>query len=419
MSSLAITKFFLLFLVSYPSISLTSSSSVPDEYTFSDLDLDKFVSEKQVFHLFQIWKKETGREYQTLGEEAVRFQIFKSNLKEIREKNAERKSPSDYSLGLNEFSDMTYEEFSKIYLHQTEEPIMEINNRKMILNDASCPDAPSSWDWRTKGAVTRVKNQGSCGSCWAFSTTGAIEGIYKLATGNLVSVSEQQLLSCEPYNLGCEQGGWYTRGFEYVIKNGGIASEEDYPYIAQNGICDHQKEKLIAATIDGYVNKKYKSERALFCAAAQQPVSFSMYVSNDFKQYKQGIFDGSSCIDIAPCTTNHAMLLVGYGSDSDSNEDYWIVKNSWGTSWGQDGYIFVKRNTNVTEGVCNSNCYGAYPTKSLELPLAFHYSFEKTCVLHYCHGSGLSYYCCKEIAYFWRINSFLLLLDLKHAVLIG
>ncbi|XP_028784990.1 P34 probable thiol protease-like, partial [Neltuma alba] len=249
MSSLA-AKIFLLFLVWYASISLTSSSSVPDRYTISDLDLDKFISDKQVFHLFQIWKKETGREYQTLGEEVVRFQIFKSNLKEIREKNAERKSPSDYSLGLNKFSDMTYEEFSKIYLHETEEPIMEMNNSNMILNDASCPDAPSSWDWRTEGAVTYVKDQGECGGCWAFSATGAMEGINKIVSQSLPELSEQQLISCST-SQGCK-GGWYVNGFKHVIKNGGIASEKAYPYTADDSACNSAAAANTIATIDGY-----------------------------------------------------------------------------------------------------------------------------------------------------------------------
>ncbi|XP_028785050.1 ervatamin-B-like [Neltuma alba] len=362
MSSLAISKFFLLFLVWYASISLTSSSSVPDEYTFSDLDLDKFISDKQVFHLFQIWKKETGREYQTLGEEAVRFQIFKSNLKEIREKNAARRSPSDYSLGLNKFSDMTYEEFSKLYLHETEEPVMEINNSKMMFNDASCANAPSSWDWRTKGAVTHVKDQESCGSCWAFSATGAIEGINQIVSQSLPEVSEQQLVSCAA-SQGCK-GGWYVNAFKYVIDNHGIASEETYPYVAQDSACDISKAANTIATIDGYNYWAHSpvSENSLRCYVYKQPISVSIYASPHLKSYKSGVFNGDDCSGIVSCKHNHAVLIVGYGSSGDG-QDYWIVKNSWGSNWGRSGYIFIKRNTGATEGVCNINCSGSYPTK--------------------------------------------------------
>ncbi|XP_028760340.1 P34 probable thiol protease-like, partial [Neltuma alba] len=279
--SLLATKIFLLFLVWYASISLTSSSSVPDEYSRSNLDLDNLVSDTQVFHLFQIWKKETGREYQNLGEEAIRFEIFKSNLKEIREKNAERKSASDYSLGLNEFSDMTYEEFSKMYLHETEEPMMEINNSEMILNDASCPDAPSSWDWRTKGAVTRVKNQGRCGSCWAFCATGAMEGINQIVTQQLVALSEQQLVSCSGSG-GCKGGSTFN-AFKYVIKHGGIASEKVYPYTANASACNSAAAANTIATIDGYHDwSKPISESSLRCYVYKQPVSVYIYGSRIF-----------------------------------------------------------------------------------------------------------------------------------------
>ncbi|XP_028803855.1 P34 probable thiol protease-like [Neltuma alba] len=139
------TKLFLLFLVQLVSLFLVCygstclTSSVPDGYSILNLDLDKFSSPKEVFHLFQMRKKETEREYQTLEEEAARFRLFENNLKYIRENNAERKSPNDHRLGLNKVSDISYEEFSKIYLHETEEPTMESNNSKMVLNDASCP----------------------------------------------------------------------------------------------------------------------------------------------------------------------------------------------------------------------------------------------------------------------------------------
>lgn len=157
-----VTKLLLL-LVLYASICLTSS--VANEYTISNLDLDNFTSEKEVFHLFQKWKKETKREYETIEEEAAKFQIFKSNLKYIQDKNARRKSPNDYRLGLNKFSDMTYEEFSKIFLY-TEDPILKGNDSKMvIINNESCPNAPPTWDWRDENAVTHVREQGTCGKC--------------------------------------------------------------------------------------------------------------------------------------------------------------------------------------------------------------------------------------------------------------
>ncbi|XP_028785125.1 zingipain-2-like [Neltuma alba] len=263
---------------------------------------------------------------------------------------------------------MTYEEFSKMYLHETEEPIMEINNRKMILNDASCPDAPSSWDWRTKGAVTPVKNQGRCGGCWAFSATGAMEGINQIVSQRLLELSEQQLISCSTSN-GCK-GGWYVNGFKYVINNGGIASEKAYPYTANDSACNPKAAENTIATIDGYNYWRHKpiSESSLRCYVYKQPISVSIYASSHFMRYKSGIFNGDDCSGISSsCKHNHAVLIVGYGSTSDG-QDYWIVKNSWGTTWGQSGYILIKRNTGATRGVCNINCSGAYPTKAKKEP---------------------------------------------------
>ncbi|XP_054776555.1 zingipain-1-like [Prosopis cineraria] len=356
------TKLLLLLFLWY---SLTClSSSVPNGYSILNQDLDKYNSKRQVFRLFQEWKKETGREYQTLEEEKMRFQIFKNNLKHIKEKNAKRKSSDDYSLGLNQFSDMSYEEFSRIYLHETEEPITESNKGRMASNEESCPNAPSSLDWRLKGAVTYVKDQGSCGSCWAFSAAGAIEGITQIVTQNLTSLSEQQLMSCDETNGGCRSGGWHYRALDYVKRNG-IATESDYPYTEDDSPCNSTKEQMTFATIDDY---SYWwgtpiSEDSLFCHVVNQPVSVSIYASSDFMSYTSGIFSGDDCTSIfSSCSHNHAVLIVGYGSSS-TGQDYWIVKNSWGSTWGQSGYILVKRNTGTTHGVCNINCSGSFPIK--------------------------------------------------------
>ncbi|XP_028803854.1 zingipain-2-like [Neltuma alba] len=185
------------------------------------------------------------------------------------------------------------------------------HNSKMVLNNAACPSAPSSLDWRTKGAVTYVKDQGKCGSCWAFSATGAIEGINKIVQQWLPVPFEQQLISCDKNNKGCD-GGWYGNAFQYVINNRGIASEGDYPYKAKDSACN--------STL--------------------------------------GIFNGNDCSGIGSYKHNHAVLIIEYGSISDW-QDFWIVKNSWGPSWGQRDYIFIKRNTGAAHRVCNINCSGA------------------------------------------------------------
>ncbi|XP_028803857.1 zingipain-2-like [Neltuma alba] len=360
MSSL-VNKLGFLFLVWYSLVCL--AFSLPDEYPISNLDLDKFTSEKEVFQLLQMWKTETKRDYQTLKEEAQGFEIFKANLKIIREKNAKRKSLYDYRLGLNKFSDMSYEEFSKIYLHGMKQYITEGKKGHVEFNSGSCPNAPSSLDWRQSGTVTYVKDRGSCGSCWAFSASGAIEGITQIVTQCLPSLSEQQLVSCDGCSGGCS-GGFHTNGFQYVIDNGGIATERDYPYAANDSTCNITLAKKTFATIDGYYWVTSLSEDSLFCAAVNQPISVALYAGPEFMTYQGGIYDGANdCSSMDPCYINHCVLIVGYGPWG-TGQDYWIVKNSWGTSWGLDGYILSKRNSGNDYGVCNINCYGAYPTKN-------------------------------------------------------
>ncbi|XP_054778213.1 zingipain-1-like [Prosopis cineraria] len=360
MASLTLSKSLFLYFFSFSMICLSFSS--PREFSILNYndDLDKFTSEEELFELFQVWQRNHERLYETLDEMLKRFEIFKNNVKYVKEENAKRTSDYDYRLGLDQFSDLTLEEFKETYLFDMD-PIV----RSSIGEPDSdyCPNAPQSLDWRDFGAVTDVKNQKQCGSCWAFSSTGAIEGINKIANNTLVSVSEQQLVSCDPNSYGCS-GGQAFFAFEYVIKNGGIASEEDYPYEAINGTCDHEKKK-IALTIDGYGNVTSLSEQSLFCAVSRQPVSVYIYATTqDFQFYKGGLFDGSSCTNVSHWNTTHAMLIVGYDSFGDGL-DYWIVKNSWGKDWGDNGYIYIKRNTGDPYGVCNFNCYAYYPTKNI------------------------------------------------------
>ncbi|KAI9072560.1 hypothetical protein K1719_045479 [Acacia pycnantha] len=357
MASLVTKLFFLLF-ISYSLICL--SSCIPID------ELDRFTSEEQVLGLFKLWQKEHGREYEDLGEEAKRFVIFKENLKYILETNAKRESPYDYRLGLNKYADLSYEEFSKIFLPEmgviTQDDVKEYNAES---HDDQCDDAPPSIDWRKKGAVTKVKNQGQCGSCWAFSATGAMEGINAIVTGrHSVSLSEQQLVDCVDTAKGCK-GGWPYRVFEWVAQNGGMVKEADYLYTATNGTCKPTKEEQNVLTLTGYENVTSFSEKALTCATVKQPISVVFEVKDEFQFYKGGIYDGKNCT--GKITINHAMTIVGY--DSVGDRDYWIVRNSWGQGWGLEGYMYVKRNSSSTHGlgVCGIATYSAYPTKEKQL----------------------------------------------------
>ncbi|QCD84472.1 Cysteine peptidase [Vigna unguiculata] len=340
-------------------LGLSSSSSI------LDLDLAKFTTQEQVSTLFQLWKKEHGRVYQNQEEDAERFEVFHKNLNYIRHVNANRKSTHSHRLGLNKFADITPEELSKMYLQDPKDVSQHVNmaNKKMKKDKFSCDDAPASWDWRNKGVITEVKNQAHCGSGWAFSATGAIEATNAIVTGNLVSVSEQEIIDCVSKASGCE-GGYHFHAFEWVIENGGIATEVDYPYRAENGTCKSNKAQnaVTIDSFDGYLITNYSSaaeaDEALLCATFEQPISAAMD-GRDFFFYTDGIYEGGNCS--SPYGINHFVLIVGY--DSVDGVDYWIVKNSWGKDWGMDGYIWIQRNTGNEAGVCAINFFVAFPIK--------------------------------------------------------
>ncbi|GLU13816.1 hypothetical protein SLE2022_304260 [Rubroshorea leprosula] len=360
----------LLFLILGSLLCLCSTSTLPTEYSIVGQDLDGFLPEERVAEIFEQWQQKHRKVYKYAEEAKKRFENFKRNLKYIIEKNGKRRSDGGYKVGLNSFADMSNEEFRKAYLSKVKRPVnkmirRDLEKKNMERKVESC-SAPSSLDWRNYGIVTGVKDQGECGSCWAFSSTGAMEGINALVTGDLISLSEQELVDCDTTNYGCE-GGYMDYAFEWVINNGGIDTEADYPYTSVNGesgTCNTTKEERKIVSIDGYTDVD-ASDSALLCAVAQQPSSVGMDGSAiDFQLYTGGIYDGS-CSD-NPDDIDHAVLIVGYGSED--GEDYWIVKNSWGTSWGIDGYFLIRRNTDLEYGVCAINAMASYPTKESSSP---------------------------------------------------
>jgi len=294
---------------------------------------------------FSSFKAAFGKTYATPEEEAKREAIFNDWLVFVAKHNAEyEQGRQTYFVGVNQFSDLTNAEYKALYLSSY------VPQRER--NYVTLPEATAaSVDWRTSGAVTPIKNQGQCGSCWAFSTTGSVEGAWKIAGHTLVSLSEQQLMDCSTAqgNQGCN-GGLMDDAFKYIIANGGIDTEADYGYTARDGTCNTAKQAKKVATITGYSDVPANSETQLAAAVAIGPVSVAIEADQaGFQGYTGGVFSG-------PCGTqlDHGVLAVGY------TDSYWIVKNSWGTSWGAQGYIFMKRGVSAS-GICGIAMMASYP----------------------------------------------------------
>ncbi|KAL8579617.1 hypothetical protein ACOMHN_025570 [Nucella lapillus] len=309
------------------------------------------------------FKRAFGRQYRGEAEDTARYHLFVDNVKKIELHNVQfRHGNTTFWMGINQFADMTaeeYREYNKLFSHPAGSMSWESLGALQCSPFVSPPPPPPSptrslhhngssafggdiVDWRKKGYVTPVKNQGQCGSCWAFSVTGTLEGQHFGKTKKLVSLSEQQLVDCsgKTGNKGC-QGGYPPKTYAYINDAGGIESENDYPYKAKQQVrCGFRKSK-IAATLKGCKTIKAGSESDLKASVQTVgPVSVAIDASSpSFMSYHGGVFVNNGC---SKTQLDHAVLVVGYGTTG--NLDYWIVKNSWGTSWGINGYILMARN---------------------------------------------------------------------------
>ena len=336
------------------------------------------VSSASLLERFQQWSVDHKIELPSSDDSRFMHMLvnWRENDRIIDETNAKNLS---YTLGHNHFSALNRDEFRSL---------MNFENNRMFMGEVSevaevsevtqthlrtgvSVSYPASVDWRSKGAVTPVKDQGSCGSCWSFSTTGALEGAYAIKNANLVSFSEQQLVDCDLIrvggtSLGCN-GGDMSSAMDWIGKNNGLCTESAYPYVSgttkTNGACQKSCSIVSGSDVSKPVAVAANSDSAMMTAIAQQPVSIAIEADqSSFQLYKSGVFTGS-------CGTNldHGVLLVGYGSSS--NGDYYILKNSWSTSWADGGYMYIGRGNdpatgkpyNGNKGQCGLLMQGVYP----------------------------------------------------------
>lgn len=311
---------------------------------------------QQGYDDWETFKDVHEREFSDNSEENERMLAFLAAQQHVRRHNdAFDRGETSYKLGINHIADLPFSEYQKL------------NGYRRLFGDSRGPknsstwlaplnaDIPDSVDWREHGYVTEVKNQGMCGSCWAFSATGSLEGQHKRSKGTLTSLSEQNLVDCSAKygNNGCN-GGLMDFAFQYIKENKGIDTEDSYPYKGTQKKC-HFKKQAIGADDTGFIDLPEGNEEQLKIAVATQgPISVAIDAGHrSFQLYKEGVYYEKQC---SSEQLDHGVLVVGYGTDPDHG-DYWLIKNSWSESWGEKGYIRIARNKNNHCGVASKASY--------------------------------------------------------------
>jgi len=304
--------------------------------------VSSFLDETDEWKQFTNFQERFSKKYESIQELENRFQIFRSNVRNIIIHNLDMNQ--NFTMGINRFTDLTPQEFKEQYVGGLK---VEVGSYGCKTFSSNAEGAPLSIDWRTKGAVTSVKDQGQCGSCWTFSSTGAAEGAWAIAKGQLVDLSEQQLVDCATGisygSHGCS-GGQMEGADKYLIEHG-QCSLNSYPYTAKDGSC--QKCSAVAK-FTSCSDVKPNDQISLKGAVAQQPISIAIEADTRyFQSYTSGVLDSTSC----GTTLDHGVLIVGYGEEN--GKKYWLVKNSWGTTWGENGYVKIARSDSTNDsGIC-------------------------------------------------------------------
>ena len=304
-----------------------------------------------VFKQFQKFIKKYNKKYESINEYLARYEVFKRNVMTTFENE-----DLPYKTGITKFSDLTKQEFAKTYLNLNYDAMAMANFEPTYVKVSNA--APASYDWRSYNRVAPVKDQGSCGSCWAFATVANLEGLYAEKKGVIKTFSEQMLVDCDTSDSGCN-GGLMEYSFAWLKKNGGFMLDSDYPYKGVKSTCKSDKSKYVDMKVTGY--KKLGSSYSTWSPVDEDEIKEFLYTTgplaialnaDPLQTYSSGVLDLTS----SRCPTsgiNHAVTLVGYGTDSSTSKAYWLVKNSWGKSWGESGYFRIKRGS----GTCGVNCY--------------------------------------------------------------
>jgi C1A family cysteine protease len=301
---------------------------------------------------FNTFQERFEKRYNSMEEMETRFAIFRKNIINIIAHNSD--ANQNFTMGVNQFTDLTPDEFRMMYVSGLK---AEVGSYGCKTFSSGASGAPSTIDWRTKGAVTSVKDQGQCGSCWSFSSTGAVEGAWAISKGQLTDFSEQELVDCATGisygSHGCN-GGQMEGAFKFVIENG-QCTLSSYPYTAKDGTC--QKCSAVAH-ISSCSDVKPNDQLSLKAAVAQQPVAVAIEADTRyFQSYSGGILDSASC----GTSLDHGVLAVGYGEEN--GQKYWLVKNSWGTTWGDKGYVKIARSDSTNDaGICGIAMDPSFPS---------------------------------------------------------